>query len=136
MSPLTKILIVLLTISSVFLCATVVSYVASATDYKQESGTLDTQLRAAKQKVKGIEKDWEQTKDKFQREQKNLEGQITALKAEFSQIKIELGTPQKPNVDTLQPNHMDLIPTRVAEVVREELTRFFQNMEVVKIKQD
>ena len=63
---------------------------------------------------------------------RNMKNQGKSL----SEIKIELGTPQKPNVDTLQPNHMDLIPTRVAEVVREELTRFFQNIEVVKIKQD
>ena len=40
MSKLTKILIVLLTISSIFLCGIVVTYVANADDYRQENKSL------------------------------------------------------------------------------------------------
>ena len=40
MSPLTKILIVLLTLSSIFLCGIVVTYVGNADNYKEQYKSL------------------------------------------------------------------------------------------------
>ena len=48
MSTLTKVLIVLLTIASIFLCGIVVTYVASAENYKDKWQTLQSSERRAR----------------------------------------------------------------------------------------
>lgn len=58
MSTLTKILIVLLTLSSIFLCGIVVTYVANAEDYKQKNRFLMTSLSAAKENERVPRTSW------------------------------------------------------------------------------
>ena len=50
MSNLTKVLIVLLTISSIFLCGIVVTYVANADNYRQKYDNLRNDRDAAQRK--------------------------------------------------------------------------------------
>ena len=54
MSTLTKILIVLLTISSIFLCGIVVTYVANADDYREKYYTLRDERNSLKESEKSL----------------------------------------------------------------------------------
>ena len=66
MSTLTKVLIVLQVVFSVFLCGIVVTYVANATDFKKDYDRANSSLRSSEQRAAQAEKD----KDKFIEEKK------------------------------------------------------------------
>ena len=90
MSVLTKILIVLLTLASIFLCGTVVTYVGNADNYKQKSEDLRKQLQAAKENEKNaIEREKENTA-KSQRLQDELNKKIASLKIDLEQVQGKL----------------------------------------------
>ena len=73
MSTLTKVLIVLLTVFSLFLCGIVVTYVGQADNYRERYQTTDQQLRASRQ-----------------RQQSAIDSE-TKQKAESEALKAELG---------------------------------------------
>ncbi len=90
MSPLTKILIVLLTFATVLLCAFVVSYVASADSYKDNYLDCDQQLQQAGQHTKEANSDLEKAKAQFAQRERDLNGQITDLRNQLSSATSEL----------------------------------------------
>ena len=55
MSTLTKVLIIVLSVSSIFLCGIVATYVGSASDYKERYETVNAQLGKAKADVREME---------------------------------------------------------------------------------
>lgn len=90
MSTLTKVLIVLLTISSIFLCGVVVTYVASADNYKQlYDQRLNSELSAKQQRDKAREdlnaaqEAMAGEKAKLNANIASLQGQITALQGQL-----------------------------------------------------
>ncbi len=87
MSTLTKILIVLLTISSIFLCGVVVTYVATANNYKEQSKKLKSQRDAAVDKQETAETQLREVITESQRLEDNLKKQIASLKTELTQLK-------------------------------------------------
>ena len=97
MSTLTKALIVLLTLSSIFLCGIVVTYVASANNYKQKYEDQVKEVQAAKSLY--------QTRmnlvdEKMAAAQKKLDEatqKLTGLEAEKTQIQVDLDTAQRSN---------------------------------------
>ncbi|MHC4112683.1 MAG: hypothetical protein ACYSUY_16545 [Planctomycetota bacterium] len=87
MSTLTKILIVLLTVSSFFLCGIVVTYVATSQNYKKQYNTLRSERDGLKKtaadkteqyNAKALEKD--ALEDKLNREIASLKTQISTLR--------------------------------------------------------
>jgi cell division protein FtsL len=90
LSTLTKVLIVLLTVSSIFLCGIVVTYVANADNYRQRYEDLRSQTNALKKKNEDLTKQVnEQIADKDAMEKK-LRGQIASLNTELAGLKNEL----------------------------------------------
>ena len=90
MSNLTKILIVLLTLSTILLCGIVVTYVANADNYKQKYASLNSERDS-------LEKDKEslnnQLKEKIQQKddlEKSLNGQLATLKTRADDLQAKI----------------------------------------------
>lgn len=90
MSTLTKILIVLLTIASIFLCGIMVTYVANADNYKQKYDRLYVDLQDAVQKRKSVETQLKEEIDKANRQQKALNDNIASLNLKIQQLEADL----------------------------------------------
>ncbi len=90
MSPLTKILIVLLTFATVLLCAFVVSYVANAEDYKEKAGGYTQQLQQVRQRTDAANKDLENAKNQFTRRESDLQKQLTDVQNQLRETTSEL----------------------------------------------
>lgn len=92
MSTLTKVLIVLLTLASIFLCGIVVTYVASAENYKAKFDEQVAAVDAQTSKFKMQENQFNTYMAQAQRTQDELNSKITALEAEKAQMAADLGT--------------------------------------------
>ena len=90
MSALTKILIVLLTLSSIFLCGIVVTYVANADNFKEQNEVLRTKLNAANENEKSSKKQLKENIAKSQRLETKLNNEIASLNIKFSKVENDL----------------------------------------------
>ncbi len=86
MSTLTKVLIVLLTVFSLFLCGIVVTYVANAENQKKRADGLQGQVQTAKQKQQQAEKGEADQKQAAEALQANLGKQL----ADANEIRVRL----------------------------------------------
>ena len=86
MSTLTKVLIVLLTISSIFLCGIVVTYVANAEDWKGRWSDRDSEVQRAKAGEKKAKDDY----NRLQRDTDVLKGQLNDAIAALEQKAADL----------------------------------------------
>jgi len=89
-STLTKVLIVLLTVSSIFLCGTVATYVGSANNYKELYETANGQLRKAKADVTAMNEEVNQAKSNTEQTKAALQAKIGSLESELITVKGEL----------------------------------------------
>ena len=99
MSTLTKVLIVLLTISSIFLCGIVVTYVANATDYKQKYDGLYQSYNAAKKSEDNAKTELNKTIEEKNREADKLKEQIASQEEEIIGLKANLANAQRDRDD-------------------------------------
>ncbi len=90
MSALTKILIVLLTLSSIFLCGIVVTYVANADNFKEQNEVLRTKLNAANENEKSSKEQLKENIAKSQRLESKLKNEIASLNIKFSKVENDL----------------------------------------------
>jgi peptidoglycan hydrolase CwlO-like protein len=81
LSTLTKVLIVLLTVFSIFLCGIVVTYVANAENYKQKYDQTNSLLRSAKENERNAQR---QLKEKIA----ETDEVITTLKEQINKLTI------------------------------------------------
>ena len=130
MSILTKILIVLLTLSSIFLCGIVVTYVANAEDYRKQSTALKRSLSAAKQREQGAKEQSKNIRDESERLQTRLNSQIAALQRQISQLNNDLTTIRRDNARL----HQDLANSEsteqaLAQSVQQQ-TELFKNAQL------
>ena len=79
MSTLTKVLIVLLTLSSIFLCGIVVTYVANAENYREMYNRLKVQKDAAVENEKQAQKNFNDIKKELGDEMDRQKDEIAAL---------------------------------------------------------
>ncbi len=90
MSTLTKVLIVLLTLSSIFLCGIVVTYVANADNYRQkyldEKRVKDAKVESEKQ----AQKDFNDIKNKMDTQKTELGNEIAALDRKKRELETDL----------------------------------------------
>ncbi|MFH1716151.1 MAG: hypothetical protein ABIF19_02270 [Planctomycetota bacterium] len=86
MSTLTKVLIILLTVASIFLCGIVVTYVGNAVDYKKENDGLKSRLGAAKQNEDNANRQFNELKSQADADKVRLGGQIDALKQQVATL--------------------------------------------------
>jgi cell shape-determining protein MreC len=102
LSTLTKILILLLTVSSFILCGIVVTYVGTAGNYKQQYDDLKDDRDGLSRKVRAFKKQVdEKTQQKKQLEDK-LSGEMTALQAQMGELEGELKNAEREKATLLQ----------------------------------
>ena len=95
MSGLTKILIILLTLASIFLCGIVVTYVANAGNYRDKYTTQRTQHDALSRKVSGLNKQLDEKIKQKDELEKKLNDQIAALKIQTDELQVGLKSAQR-----------------------------------------
>lgn len=86
MSTLTKILIVLMTIASIFLCGIVITYVASANNYKQQYDRQYTSFQSSEQKRKSAKAQLKEEMDKAAQQGKELNDKIAAQNLKIGEL--------------------------------------------------
>lgn len=102
MSPLTKILIVLLTVASVFLSAMVVSYVATENNYKSLYDNAGNDLRLANQQKKQAQADLEAAKAKFKQAESSMQNKLSDLNAKLVKAEGDLNEAKREQARLLE----------------------------------
>ena len=92
MSTLTKVLIVLLTIASIFLCGIVVTYVANADNYKQKYDNQLSSYQAAKRNEDNAKTQLNNTIEEKDRDTEKLGEQIASLEDQLNKLESDLAT--------------------------------------------
>jgi len=99
LSTLTKVLIVLLTFASIVLCAIVVTYVASADNYKQKYDSLYSGYQAAKKNEDNAKTQLNNTIEEKDRNTEKLGEQIASLGEEINKLKGDLANAERDRDD-------------------------------------
>ncbi len=102
MNTLTKILIVLLTISTIALCAIVVTYVANADNFREKEKVAAAKLRTQTQKIKDLQQQLNQQKSRYQQTEDTLNGKIASLQAETESLRADLTNTKREKAALLQ----------------------------------
>jgi hypothetical protein len=102
LSTLTKILIVLLTISSFFLCGIVVTYVANADNYKKLYRDLKSEKDALAVQAISLKTQLNEQIAKTQQLEDSLKAQISSLRAENTTLGNELNSSEREKSALLQ----------------------------------
>lgn len=102
MSTLTKVLIILLTVFSIFLCPIVVTYVANADNYKQKHDKLYQDFQAAEQNEKRWKNELNQTIQGADRQKEKLNGEIASLRIEIEGLEAKLDEAEREKALLLQ----------------------------------
>ncbi|OHB56240.1 MAG: hypothetical protein A2173_08465 [Planctomycetes bacterium RBG_13_44_8b] len=102
MSALTKILMVLLTISAIFLCGIVVTYVTNADNYKEKYDSLYTRFQTEQEKRTSVDQQLEKTTEQANRLEKELNDKIASLNIQVEQLKGELDKAEREKSQLLQ----------------------------------
>ncbi len=102
MSTLTKVLIVLLTVFSIFLCGIVVTYVANATNQKERAEKFERDWRAARTAREAAQNDLSAAKEEADQMRRDLEAQMNGLKVTISDLEAKLGSVQRENTQMAQ----------------------------------
>jgi predicted RNase H-like nuclease (RuvC/YqgF family) len=90
LSTLTKVLIVLLTVFSIFLCGVVINYVAHAENYKELSDDYRNKYLAANRSEESAEKELENAKADFEEVRQKLQADNSRLRSERDQLQSKL----------------------------------------------
>ncbi len=102
MSTLTKILIVLLTVSSFVLCGIVVVYVASADNYKQKFESLQSDKDSLSKKAEDLTKQINENIEQKKQLENKLSSEVTSLKAEKSELQTNFDNAEREKAALLQ----------------------------------
>lgn len=102
MSTLTKILIVLLTISSIFLCGIVVTYVANADNYRQMYGDLKAERDALEKNAGSLTEQLNKKKAEMERLEDKLRSEIASLTRKFGDLEATLKIVEAEKEDALR----------------------------------
>jgi len=86
LSTITKIFIVLLTISSIFLCGIVVTYVANATNYKQLYDRQRADRDAAIENAQAAKEQLNETIQQMEQEKMRLNNEIASMKIQLQAL--------------------------------------------------
>ena len=95
MSTLTKVLIVLLTLSSIFLCGIVVTYVANAENYREMYNRLRVQKDAAVENEKQAQKELNDIRDEMDTQKTELDEKIAQLERDVERLTNDLDVAER-----------------------------------------
>jgi cell shape-determining protein MreC len=102
LSTLTKILIVLLTISTIFLCAIVVTYVGTAVNYKEKYVSQQNRINSLTQTKVAAEDNLNKTIKQAQEREAELGSTIKSLQADINKLRTDLTDAQNKRDDAIQ----------------------------------
>ena len=94
MSTLTKVLIVLLTLASIFLCGIVVTYVSNAVDYKEKFDNQNNRYQAAQRNAQNAEDNFNKLKAETDQAKVDMNSKIAALEQRINSLNAELAKAQ------------------------------------------
>jgi len=139
LSTLTKILIVLLTLSSMFLCGIVVTYVAKADNYKQLYENERSAKDAAIASRNSANKLLKEKKAAFQKQEDELNKQIASFQSEIEKLKNDLKNINREKV-VLEQKVQSWVSitedlTKTTDDQRQLLERTLTELEEVKAQQ-
>ncbi len=102
MSNLTKTLIVLLTVLAIFLCGTVVTYVANADNFKQKNAKMKAEMDASQKSEENSLKQLNDEKERKQQMEQDLNKKISAFQADNTELKNSLENAEREKAQLLQ----------------------------------
>jgi hypothetical protein len=95
LSTLTKVLIVLLTVASIFLCGIVVTYVSNAENYRQMYNNLRNAKLAAEENEKNAKKQLNEAIEEAGKREQSLKEEINSLKIQVEKLQTALTDAQR-----------------------------------------
>jgi len=129
LSTLTKTLIVLLTVFSVFLCGLVVTYVANVDNYKQKYDTLYNNFRAAKENEKDAQRQLREKIEETDRQKEQLNGEISSLTMTVGELEAKLDKLIRENAMLLQKVSSMASLVEAANQTAQQQTKLFEDAE-------
>jgi hypothetical protein len=102
LSTLTKVLIVLLTVFSIFLCGIVVTYVANADNYRKKAKDTDQKFNSADKKRESAERAEEEAKKTADADRAKLGAQINDLALQVKKLQDDLEAAKRENAQLVQ----------------------------------
>lgn len=102
MSTLTKVLIVLLTVFSIFLCGIVVTYVANAENQRERADRLNRELQSAKRTATDAVSDMEDNRTAAEQARQTLEAEMNKLQIALSDLQANLDAVKRENAQLVQ----------------------------------
>ena len=123
MSNLTKILIVLLTLSAILLCGIVVTYVANSENYKEKYSALSSDRDALEQEKESLNN---QLKEKIQQKddlEKSLNSQIAAMKTQGDDLKTKVNTLERREAELVERTNSFAATTKDFQATTEKQTQ-------------
>ncbi len=97
MSTLTKVLIVLLSVFSLFLCGVVVTYVANAENYRETAERQRRDVQVAKNNERDTEQEYAEYKEATEQTQQALAQKISDMEIAMSDLQTELTNARREN---------------------------------------
>jgi len=102
LSTLTKVLVVLLTVFSIFLCGIVVTYVAHADNERERASNLDRQLQSAKARQNAAVESEEKQKEEVEALKADLGKQVADLNILKGQLDAQIDGLKRENAQLVQ----------------------------------
>jgi myosin heavy subunit len=127
LSTLTKVLIVLLTVFSLFLCATVVSYVSNAESQRDRANGLQQQLQSAKARQAAATENEVTQKKELDAVKADLGKQVADLNALRTQLEGQIDQLKRENSQLVQKLTDLAAVVETANATAKEQTQLFQN---------
>lgn len=101
MSTLTKVLIVLLTVGSIFLCGIVATYVANAQDWKDKYDKRNNEVQTARADATKANEDFNKLKDDTDRLKTQLNATVADLQSKLSDLEAKLNQSEREKSELL-----------------------------------
>ena len=138
MSTLTKVLIVLLTVFSIFLCGIVVTYVANAQNQRERADTLDRRVRSAEASQRDALADLEEQKKQGEQQKAELMAQISQLEAASTELQAQLNNLEREKAQLVQQVTNMARTIETANATQTQQTQLFENaqQEVARLQAD
>jgi len=135
LSTLTKILIVLLTLSSIFLCGIVVTYVANAADWKKQHDDLKREYILAGEDKKTAEEQLRQRTNDYEELEKDLKDDLARLDSKLQDLQVEFTNAEREEARLRQEVTDMATVVQTANQTAQQQTKLFEaaQAEVAKL---
>ncbi len=127
MSTLTKVLIVLLTVFSIFLCGIVVTYVANAENYKKQYEQTYTQLSSARENERNAQKQLKEKITEADEQIATLKEQINSLSIRNEKLQAEIDNSERQKLSLEQRLDSMAAAVKAANQTASLQTQLFEN---------